>query len=191
MQAQQCAQLTGTNRPIGLIRSGKGMASRHPNPDRILPNVSQKPGHTDVALNPVPGSSSGLVAMARAKHPIPSRTRKLSAAAPMVLRQKTRESRSPPDLTTTPTPAGWSSPVARQAHNLKAAGSNPAPATTKYNNDNNLISLPRGRLRRLWPQGIAAFVAAFTRPLTMAVDLAGHKQGQWADPRGATSIREA
>jgi hypothetical protein len=26
--------------------------------------------------------------------------------------------------------AGWSSPVARQAHNLKAAGSNPAPATT-------------------------------------------------------------
>ena len=28
--------------------------------------------------------------------------------------------------------AGWSSPVARQAHNLKVAGSNPAPAT-KYN----------------------------------------------------------
>jgi hypothetical protein len=26
--------------------------------------------------------------------------------------------------------AGWSSPVARQAHNLKAAGSNPAPATS-------------------------------------------------------------
>jgi hypothetical protein len=28
-----------------------------------------------------------------------------------------------------PLGAGWSSPVARQAHNLKAAGSNPAPAT--------------------------------------------------------------
>ena len=28
------------------------------------------------------------------------------------------------------TPAGWSSPVARQAHNLKATGSNPVPATT-------------------------------------------------------------
>ena len=27
------------------------------------------------------------------------------------------------------TDAGWSSPVARQAHNLKVAGSNPAPAT--------------------------------------------------------------
>ena len=40
----------------------------------------------------------GLVALARAKHPIPSRTRPLSAAAPMVLRLKTWESRSPPDL---------------------------------------------------------------------------------------------
>src|SRR5260370_42527235 len=28
--------------------------------------------------------------------------------------------------------AGWSSPVARQAHNLKVAGSNPAPATNFY-----------------------------------------------------------
>src|SRR5271168_1497815 len=28
------------------------------------------------------------------------------------------------------TPAGWSSPVARQAHNLKVVGSNPTPATT-------------------------------------------------------------
>ena len=29
--------------------------------------------------------------------------------------------------------AGWSSPVARQAHNLKVAGSNPAPATNENN----------------------------------------------------------
>ena len=29
------------------------------------------------------------------------------------------------------TNAGWSSQVARQAHNLKVAGSNPAPATIK------------------------------------------------------------
>src|SRR4051812_1526622 len=35
--------------------------------------------------------------------------------------------------------AGWSSPVARQAHNLKVAGSNPAPAT-------NLIQAAFGRL---------------------------------------------
>ena len=88
----------------------------------------------------------GLVVIARAKHPVPSRTRPLSAVAPMVLRLKTWESRSPPNLernTKIPLPkryqlpqsdingAGWSSPVARQAHNLKAAGSNPAPATNK------------------------------------------------------------
>jgi hypothetical protein len=35
--------------------------------------------------------------------------------------------------------AGWSSPVARQAHNLKVAGSNPAPATRPrvVNSDQN------------------------------------------------------
>ena len=95
----------------------------------------------------------GLVVIARAKHPAPFRTRPLSAAAPMVLRLKTWESRSPPNLER-PTKrislhdpnyrnkqniavkkrisaigAGWSSPVARQAHNLKVVGSNPTPAT--------------------------------------------------------------
>jgi hypothetical protein len=62
----------------------------------------------------------------------------------MVLRPKTRESRSPPGLPRRTTRirsqcslraadnthnAGWSSPVARQAHNLKVRGSNPLPAT--------------------------------------------------------------
>src|SRR5271166_5556426 len=42
-------------------------------------------------------------------------------------RQVLQPSDKPP---ITHTHAGWSSPVARQAHNLKAAGSNPAPATT-------------------------------------------------------------
>ena len=35
--------------------------------------------------------------------------------------------------------AGWSSPVARQAHNLKVAGSNPAPATNIENYLKSLI----------------------------------------------------
>ena len=92
----------------------------------------------------------GLVVIARAKHPIPFRTRPLSAVAPMVLRLKTWESRSPPNLERSEQiisqndiipdrnikpsgiGAGWSSPVARQAHNLKVAGSNPAPATKSY-----------------------------------------------------------
>ena len=107
----------------------------------------------------------GLVVIARAKHPIPSRTRPLSAVAPMVLHLKVWESRSPPNLernasllydsnnrraqtaqrvrktkalkkrccSAKRTVAGWSSPVARQAHNLKVTGSNPVPATKLSN----------------------------------------------------------
>ena len=40
----------------------------------------------------------GLVVIAQVKHPIPSRTRQLSTVAPMVLRLKAWESRSPPNL---------------------------------------------------------------------------------------------
>ena len=36
--------------------------------------------------------------------------------------------------------AGWSSPVARQAHNLKVAGSNPAPATRQSRKPNELTA---------------------------------------------------
>src|SRR5690242_1710091 len=52
--------------------------------------------------------------------------------------------------------AGWSSPVARQAHNLKVAGSNPAPATNQ-----------QSRLR-------AAFLlpaSVVVRPLTVVGDV--------------------
>ena len=97
---------------------------------------------------------SGLVVIVFTKHPIPSRTRKLRVITPMVLHLKVWESRSLPNLIRDLTllkryqkspqinilagkpqgsDAGWSSPVARQAHNLKAAGSNPAPATNLSN----------------------------------------------------------
>jgi hypothetical protein len=59
--------------------------------------------------------------------------------------------------------AGWSSPVARQAHNLKAAGSNPAPAT-KNITIKDITPKQRGRsysCNRI----IAASVAAFTNCL--------------------------
>lgn len=40
--------------------------------------------------------------------------------------------------------AGWSSPVARQAHNLKVGGSNPPPATTRkgFEVSQSLFRLP-------------------------------------------------
>src|ERR1051325_1740950 len=69
----------------------------------------------------------------------------------MVLRLKTWERRSPPGLPSTGQiahasnqqcqpagTAGWSSPVARQAHNLKVAGSNPAPATKSLSHTHKL-----------------------------------------------------
>ena len=40
--------------------------------------------------------------------------------------------------------AGWSSPVARQAHNLKVTGSNPVPATKYSRKNKDLQIAPRG-----------------------------------------------
>src|SRR5579862_4179034 len=78
----------------------------------------------------------------------------------MVLRLKARESRSPPGLARirkkqphsllsppasaflSSDTAGWSSPVARQAHNLKVRGSNPLPATKSLLNTNHLHNRP-------------------------------------------------
>ncbi len=166
MQARQRVQSTGTNPPIGLIRSGEGGPPARPRhhargrarrPTRSPARTGQDsaaPGKTvssrqvtgirrlgraqaDPAITrhrgesarhrhdpPLgrptpaghrmphtasprpnrarPGGFQGLVATARGKHPVPSRTRPLSPAAPMVLRLKTRESRSPPDLSDMP-----------------------------------------------------------------------------------------
>jgi hypothetical protein len=45
-----------------------------------------------------------------------------------------------------PFDAGWSSPVARQAHNLKVVGSNPTPATKLSPLDQVLALAPAGFL---------------------------------------------
>src|SRR5271169_4467453 len=77
----------------------------------------------------------------------------------MVLPLKRRKSRSPPGPpnplqlslnTLAPvagarrglTVAGWSSPVARQAHNLKVVGSNPTPATNLFHICKHLYRTP-------------------------------------------------
>ena len=44
--------------------------------------------------------------------------------------------------------AGWSSPVARQAHNLKVTGSNPVPATKQPIDINVVLYLPLFGRRR-------------------------------------------
>src|SRR4030081_1256753 len=72
----------------------------------------------------------------------------------MVLPLKRRKSRSPPGphpLISLPRTdgrtidAGWSSPVARQAHNLKVVGSNPTPATKLFNKFNLLKEAPEAQ----------------------------------------------
>src|SRR5690349_248414 len=82
----------------------------------------------------------------------------------MVLRLKTWESRSPPGLLSADCKrirhnsakqnrlagtAGWSSPVARQAHNLKVVGSNPTPATKPSSPTIITHALTRQPVRRL------------------------------------------
>ena len=47
--------------------------------------------------------------------------------------------------------AGWSSQVARRAHNPEVAGSNPAPATRKALETGPFCSLRRDRTRELLP----------------------------------------
>ena len=46
--------------------------------------------------------------------------------------------------------AGWSSPVARQAHNLKVVGSNPTPATNKTHHIKDFATAPFGELFAFW-----------------------------------------
>src|SRR5690606_38777712 len=103
----------------------------------------------------------------------------------MVLRLKARESRSPPGLPDTheclePSAfthrlvAGWSSPVARQAHNLKVVGSNPTPA-------------PKILDPRASASGVFAFRARQSE--TVVGHGARHGAGHW--PSGMGSMASA
>ena len=53
--------------------------------------------------------------------------------------------------------AGWSSPVARQAHNLKVVGSNPTPATSISHLKRSPRRQPEGSVRALSPGSCAAW----------------------------------
>jgi hypothetical protein len=155
VQARQRVELTGTNRSIGLIPLMVHVRGRV-RKDRFACRCDLK-GAIPGALSPetlpsVALSLAGPVTGARRLNPIPSRTRPLNASALMVLCLKTRESRSSPGQPRTipssmnhlrrfgtafaffgfAVDAGWSSPVARQAHNLKVTGSNPVPATIQH-----------------------------------------------------------
>src|SRR3546814_7695017 len=67
-------------------------------------------------------TSPGIVAGVRSKEPI-HKVRGRQRCRPFAVSTVRR--------TVELVDAGWSSPVARQAHNLKVVGSNPTPATNK------------------------------------------------------------
>ena len=69
--------------------------------------------------------------------------------------------------------AGWSSPVARQAHNLKVTGSNPVPATNFSQVDNTPSALRGAFLRFRAGNGARARPRPSDRPLRGAVFVDG------------------
>jgi hypothetical protein len=92
VEARRRVKLTGTNRPIGLIvTSEKPMRG-----DEIAVRLGLYSAQHDVFSHFI--RLVDLVALSEGPHPIPFRTRPLSPPEPMVLRLKTRESRTPPGL---------------------------------------------------------------------------------------------
>ena len=98
--------------------------------------------------------------------------------------------------TNRPVGAGWSSPVARQAHNLKVVGSNPTPATTDsfggFSPELTLFSLCSSAWAKLAstarpPQNSARRVSP-TRVSTMrSTDVGGFGHRVWRAQRLAIS----
>ena len=113
--------------------------------------VLRRPGGLSGAPQPDPISNSA-VKRASAHGTVSQGTGESVAARPA---QHTRATTFPltilsarPTAGRTPG-AGWSSPVARQAHNLKVTGSNPVPATTSHTTQRETAhSGPPGIARR-------------------------------------------
>ena len=68
---------------------------------------------------------------------------------------------SPPALEANEGDAGWSSPVARQAHNLKVVGSNPTPAT-KHRKSRKIM-------RSMVACSAALFLCPFAQPSVASI----------------------
>ena len=96
--------------------------------------------------------------------------------------------------------AGWSSPVARQAHNLKVTGSNPVPATntirTPERNSPGVFAFLVSASAASWPRGPchAMFSAAGQASDSLLVQLGCHAHGTrggWAVYAGRPLRRQA
>ena len=163
VQARQRAQLTGPNRPTGSkIVPPSTACIRHPG---RTPQMAALQHETRTPEPNAPGSNPG------GRSPSPHGPQRPGMGRTTWWPWRGARTRSHPELgrenpqrpwycaprhgrvgrrqvlqpiPTNHTHAGWSSPVARQAHNLKAAGSNPAPATTSTELRNKPRSCPDG-----------------------------------------------
>ncbi len=169
-------QPTGTNRSKPPIPNNTARvqrpdpAARPPAPKKTRQRRdTSRPGHPITTATPGglarPGGHSG--GQNTRSHPElgrenPQRQWYCAARRGRVGRRQARQTRTPQTRKpTTPSPprpshhrrlhsrtnAGWSSPVARQAHNLKVEGSNPSPATTFASYINLLRGAPDVRIR--------------------------------------------
>ncbi len=136
VDAQQCVELTGPNRSIGLrLALGRGPEPRPAAQGRNTRREdSTRPSRHRPTGRAWPAWWFRRGANTRS-HPElgrenPQRRWYCVSRRGRVGRRQAGQAhpKLPRHQTTTPN-AGWSSPVARQAHNLKVAGSNPAPAT--------------------------------------------------------------
>src|ERR1700726_4042359 len=104
------------------------MCSRISGSKDPMPRKRPAPPATDE--RPVIGPKDHLL---NTQNQAQSRNNRPPSSGPFALRPKTAYFDIANTRGKTRNGAGWSSPVARQAHNLKAAGSNPAPATKSSN----------------------------------------------------------
>ncbi len=137
----QAAQLTGTNRSIGLIpRTRNAEANRQPallSDDRDQGSEAVRspipdPCHPSSDLGRPGGHGEGLNTRSHPELGRENPQRRwycVSRRGRVGRRQVYQDQKHTQTQPQAYTPAGWSSPVARQAHNLKVRGSNPLPAT--------------------------------------------------------------
>ena len=132
MEARQRVELTGPNRPIGsnITTPSCTAATNAMSPISLVRNSgpgTRTPTCRTIVWLGRPGGHGGVTT----PDPIPNSDVKTSSAydtASQGAGKSVAARSSKPNIDNTN--AGWSSPVARQAHNLKVISSNLIPATT-------------------------------------------------------------
>ena len=162
VEAVQAAQLTGTNRSIGLIRPPPHTQRRTGTKSTSSQTKSGlgRPGGHGEGLNTRSHPELGRENPQRRWYCVSRRGR--------VGRRQVCQDQKRHQHTSQPTSAGWSSPVARQAHNLKVRGSNPLPATRPTTQ----IQTPRPQNRRGVRRSPQIPLANSARPALAACRLA-------------------